>query len=90
MLSMAASAKLDLAEALLMTGKTDEVKTLCESLVAHFRAANMLSGALTAAAFLREAAVKQQITPRHFQRVRRYLADLEWNPDLAFVDPQEL
>jgi len=90
MLSMAASAKLDLAEALLMTGKTDEVRTLCESLVAHFRAANMLSGALTAAAFLREAAVKQQITPRHFQRVRRYLADLEWNPDLAFVDPPEL
>jgi tetratricopeptide (TPR) repeat protein len=55
----AARAELDLAEALFVLGRFDEVVAVCGALVSFFRKANMLSGASTAAAFLKEAAAKR-------------------------------
>jgi tetratricopeptide (TPR) repeat protein len=81
----AAHAQLDLAEALLLLERFDEVHDACTSLFAFFRGANMLTGALTAAAFLREAATSGTLTSQHIQRVRTYLSELERHPDLAFA-----
>ncbi|MGN6186768.1 MAG: hypothetical protein ACTHQM_24290 [Thermoanaerobaculia bacterium] len=52
----AALAQLDLAEAHFVLGRYEEAAAACGALGAFFRQANMLSGALTAAAFLKEAA----------------------------------
>jgi tetratricopeptide (TPR) repeat protein len=81
--------KLDLAEALLMLGRFDEVVSVAETLQMLFREANMLTGALTAAAFLHEAAAARRLTRPQVQTVRRYLADLEREPTLAFARPPD-
>jgi len=66
----AARAQLDFAEALFVLGKFDQVAAACSGLGAFFRGANMLSGALTAAAFLTEAAASKAALERG-ERSRR-------------------
>jgi tetratricopeptide (TPR) repeat protein len=85
MVADAAYAQLDLAEALLLLERFDEVGDACRSLFAFFRGADMLSGALTAAAFLREGAIRGTLTRQHIEGVRTYLAALERHPDLVFI-----
>lgn len=85
----AASAQLDHAEALLILGRYEEVETACGDLFAFFRQAQMLTGAMTAAAYLKEAAASRKLTRRHFEQVRKYLEDLERSPELAFVPPPD-
>jgi tetratricopeptide (TPR) repeat protein len=81
------AAKLDLAEALLMLQKHDEVCVLVSSLVSTFRAASTVSGAVTAASFLADAARGHRLTPQQVQHVRDYLLKLQRNPDLLFLPP---
>jgi tetratricopeptide (TPR) repeat protein len=89
MVGDAAHAQLDLAEALLLLERFAEVHDACTSLFAFFRGANMLTGALTAAAFLREAATRRTLTRQHIEGVRTYLVALERQPDLVFAPPPE-
>lgn len=85
----AALAQLDLAEALVVLNRLDEAREICAALVSFFRRADMLTGAVTAAAFLREAAAKRTITPKHIAYVREYLSALDRSPDLIFPPPPE-
>ena len=81
--------KLDLAEAKLMLDDTAAVRTLCVEIFGFFREACMLTGALTAAAFLEEAAHRERITRKHIDHVRRFVRRLKDDPDALFVRPPE-
>jgi tetratricopeptide (TPR) repeat protein len=85
----AARAQLDLAEALIVLERFDEVRDICAALVSYFRRANMLTGAVTAAAFLKEAAAKRRIVREDVKHVRRYLDALNRQPDLVFIPPSD-
>lgn len=90
MVNYAAHARLDLAEALLVLGRFEDVETACSALVTFYRQAKLLTGALTAAAYLKEAAASRSITSFHISHVRRYLTDLEGSPDLPFVSSPDI
>jgi hypothetical protein len=49
----------------------------------------MLTGALTAASYLKEAAEMRRLTRSDVQHVRRFLADLEKRPQLEFAPPPQ-
>jgi tetratricopeptide (TPR) repeat protein len=77
--------KLHLAEALLMQERFAEVESLAAGLVSRFSDAGLVTGALTAAAFLREAAAARTLTRRQVRHVREYLTQVRENPALLFV-----
>jgi tetratricopeptide (TPR) repeat protein len=98
----AARAQLDFAEALFVLGRFQAAADACATLGAFFRRANMLSGALTAAAFLKEASAAKLRSVRGERRraetrpleqpdflyVRKYLTDVRSEPSLPFHPPQ--
>lgn len=90
MSNFAAHARLDLAEALLVLGRHDEVESICSELIAFYRQAEVLTGALTAAAYLKEAAAARRVTRDDIEHVRRYLAALERSPDRPFAPPPHM
>ena len=49
----------------------------------------MITGALTAAAYLKEAAMNRSLTVEGVRHVRKYLADLDRTPDLLFLPPPQ-
>jgi len=87
MKSDAQLAALHLAEALVVLGRWKPVNSLCTELVVFFRASDMITGALTAASFLKEAAATRSLTRDQIGVVRQYLEALERQPALAFVPP---
>jgi|SRR6185436_9437235 len=87
--SGAARARLDLAEALVQLGRFDEVHAIASALVTYFRNAKMITGALTAAAYLKEAAMNRSLTVEGVRHVRKYLGDLEQTADLLFLPPPQ-
>jgi tetratricopeptide (TPR) repeat protein len=87
--SGAARARLDLAEALVQLGRFDEVHAIASALVTYFRNAKMITGALTAAAYLKEAAMNRSLTVDGVRHVKKYLADVERAPDLLFLPPPQ-
>jgi tetratricopeptide (TPR) repeat protein len=89
MASAAARARLDLAEALVQLGRFNEVHAIASALVTYFRNAAMITGALTAAAYLKEAATSRSLTVEGVRHVRKYLADVERAPDLLFLPPPQ-
>jgi tetratricopeptide (TPR) repeat protein len=89
MASDAALAKLSLAEALHMLHRDDEVVAICSELVSYFRGARMVTGALTAVSFLKEAAAARRLTRRAIVYVREYLSELQERPALAFAPPPD-
>jgi thioredoxin-like negative regulator of GroEL len=82
-----ADAKLDLAEALLMTGRLDEVEALCAEVAFYYRQAGLVTGALTAASFLKEAASKRRLSREHINTIRDYLFAVREDPELPFAPP---
>lgn len=81
----AAYAHLDLVQALLALGQFEELESVCSDLFAFFRHSQMMTGAMTAAAFLKDAAAARSLTPRLIDHVRKYLAELARTPTLAFA-----
>jgi tetratricopeptide (TPR) repeat protein len=82
-----ADAKLDLAETLLMTGGLNEVQMLCAEVALFYREAGLVTGALTAATFLKEAASKRLLRQEHIKVVRNYLLAVREDPELPFAPP---
>lgn len=82
--SDAALATLDLAEGLLLAGWYTEIPGLCTQLVASFTSLGMTSNALTALAFLNEAAAARRATPKLVRYIREYLPHAA---ERAFVLP---
>lgn len=69
-------AALELAEALLLAGRSSEVPAICRDIVARFTRAGMTSRAITALSFLREAVALGQANPSLVRHVHDFLREL--------------
>lgn len=87
MVSDAALAGVDMSEALLMLDRWDEIGKVAAHAFRVLKKAGILTGALTALAYLKEAATKRHLTPETLTAVREYLRRVEREPDLLFVQP---
>lgn len=86
----AALAGVDLAEALLALERWPEIVKVAGHAFRVLKKAGHLTGALTALAYLKEAATKRQVTPGTLQMIREYLRRVEREPDLLFVPPPNI
>jgi len=77
----------DMAEALLVLGRMSEVAELCRSAMQFFTSENLEAspGALTALAYLHEAAQTGHLTFRDVSRVRVFFDNLQTQPTLLFA-----
>jgi tetratricopeptide (TPR) repeat protein len=85
----AALVGLDLLEALVLLGRHDQVRSLATAVLERAKEAGMVPAALTAMAFLREAAESGRLTSSGIGYVKRFLRQLEAEPALQFVRPPE-
>jgi tetratricopeptide (TPR) repeat protein len=85
--SSLADAKLDLAEALLMLGRPQEIETLCREAEACYAKLGYVDGRLAAARFLRNAAANQMLRREDVQHVRTYLEESRDRPETPFAPP---
>jgi tetratricopeptide (TPR) repeat protein len=83
----AADAKLDLAEALLMLGRPQEIEKLCTEAEAAYAKLGLVTGRLEAARYLRNAAAKQLLRREDVQHVRTYLEKSRAKPETPFAPP---
>lgn len=90
MVSHAAYVGLDIAEGLLALGRPAEIVDLAQHLFSAFTKAGMLTGALAALAYLKEAAATQRLTKDDVAAVRTFLQRVERQPALQFVPPPRL
>lgn len=88
MVADAALAGLDLADGLLLIGRAREISTLAARLFTAFNDAGMVTSALSAIAYLKEAADRGTVAPPHVDAVRRFLRRRQ--PELLFAPPPEL
>jgi hypothetical protein len=86
----AALAGVDLAEALLVLERWEEIVKVATHAFRVLKKAGHLTGALTALAYLKEAATKRQVAPETLKVVRDYLRRVDREPDLLFVPPPNL
>lgn len=89
MITDAALADLDRIEALLALGKTDRIVELATRLFHAFANAQMLTSALTAIAYLKEAAGVGKLTLASVETVRQFLRRARRQQDLLFEPPPE-
>jgi tetratricopeptide (TPR) repeat protein len=89
MISDAALVRLDIVEALLVEGHTKQIVDIAARLFRTFRDAGMLTGALTAMAYMKEAAASGRLTLAGVKAVRTYLQRAERQATLAFVPPPD-
>jgi len=87
MVSDAALAGVDMSEALLVLERWAEIEKVAGHAFRVLKKAGHLTGALSALAYLKEAAAKRQLTPEALKLVREYLRRVERVPDLLFVPP---
>jgi hypothetical protein len=66
-----------------------EISQLCSHVIRYFRRSGKLRQALTAAAFLKEAAAHGSLRLETVQHVRSFVQRLERQPDLRFAPPAE-
>jgi tetratricopeptide (TPR) repeat protein len=82
----AALVGLELAEALLIAGQIDQVARICRTILDRFVKEGMMSRAITALAYLREAVAAEKATPTMVRQVREFLQLLPEGRD-GFVLP---
>lgn len=87
MVTDAALAGLDTAEALLVSGHMGQIVPLAQRLFTVFHTAGMLTGALTAIAYIKAVAAAGTLTPGDLQLVRTFLRRVERQPELVFAPP---
>lgn len=87
MLYDAALVGLDVADALLSLGETQSIVELGARLFQSFRNADVVTGALTAVAYMKEAAAQGKLTSQGVAAVRKYLRSAERQPELLFIPP---
>jgi tetratricopeptide (TPR) repeat protein len=87
MVTKSALVGLDLADALLSQNRPGEIVTLAQHLFSAFTHAGMLTGALTALAYLKEAAANGSLTADALREIRTFLRKAERQPSLRFVPP---
>jgi tetratricopeptide (TPR) repeat protein len=87
MVSDAALAGVDMAEALLALDRPAEIVKAAAHAFKVLKNAGIVTGALTALAYLQEAAAKRQLSPDVLMTVRLFLRRIEREPELAFLPP---
>jgi tetratricopeptide (TPR) repeat protein len=89
MSSEAAVLSLELAELLAVNERYADVELVCKSAMEIFQRAGTIytSRALTALAFMREAAAHRKVTPKLVRNVREYIRQLPAQPNLLFAPP---
>lgn len=90
MTSEAALVRLDLAELLLACSAFDQIDAICREAIQSFEAAGLAytSRALTALAYMREAAQRRTVTPVLVKHVREYIRRLPQDGQLLFAPPR--
>lgn len=81
---------LDMMDALLALARPQEIVVIAGELVERFMKAGMLTSALTAFAYLREAAEAGRVTARVIEHVRQFIRRVELEPSLLFAPPPHL
>jgi tetratricopeptide (TPR) repeat protein len=89
MLSDEALVALDMMDALHALDRDRVIITIAAQLIQSFASAGMLTSALAAFAFLKEAAGRGTVTPTVTKYIRRFLSRLERQPALLFLPPEE-
>lgn len=89
MVSDAALASLDVADALLMLGRVEEITKVAKHAFNVLKKAGIHTGALTAMAYVKESAAKRRLSRPILKEVRSFLRRVERQPDLLFVPPPE-
>lgn len=87
MITDAALVGLDIADGLLGIGHTQQIVSLATRLFRVFTNAGMLTGALSALAYIKEAASAGTLTANDLEAVRGFLRRAERQPDLLFAPP---
>jgi tetratricopeptide (TPR) repeat protein len=85
MFSTEALVALDMMDALHALGNQREIMTLSAEILHTFTRAGMLTSALTAFAYLKEAARSGRVTVRSIEHVRQFVSRLEREPALLFL-----
>jgi tetratricopeptide (TPR) repeat protein len=82
-----ACASIDAAESLIAVGRPDQVAQLCRGAIEYFRVAGLAysTGAMTALAYLHEAAADGRITANDVAAVRVFVERLPEKPNLVFA-----
>lgn len=78
---------LDIIEALLALNKPRRIVALAQQIVSTFTKAGKLTGALSALAYLKEAAASGALSVSDLKQVRSFLRRAELQPNLQFVHP---
>ena len=89
MITDAALVRLDIVEALLALAETDQIAETAARLFRLFRDAGMMTGALTAMAYMKEAAAAGKLTAAGVDAVRTYLRRSSRQPELLFQPPPD-
>lgn len=79
---------LDLVALWLQQGRAAEVRTLAEEMYETFELLEVRQAAQHALYFVREACRRQRLTVPMIQRVRSFIEQVSWNPELRF-EPAE-
>jgi tetratricopeptide (TPR) repeat protein len=89
MITLAALVRLDVVEVLLARDETKQIADSAARLFRLFKDAGMMTGALTAMAYMKEAATAGKLTTADVNAVRSYLHRSSRQPDLLFQPPSE-
>lgn len=89
MVSDAALAGIDMAEALLVLDLPTEIVKVAAHSFKVLKKAGIVTGALTALAYLKEAAAKGRVNTTVLTTVRVFLRRVEREPDLVFLPPRQ-
>lgn len=81
---------LDIMETFLLLGEPREVQRAAGNVVRILKDAGIVSGALTAADYLSQAAAMQKVTPSLIDYIRAYFRRVNLQPDLTFIPPAAL
>ena len=88
--SDAALVTLDIMETHLLLGQPREVQRAAGNILKLFKEAGMVTGAMTAADYLKQAATMQKVTPNLISYIRSYFRQVAAEPGFAFLPPQPL
>lgn len=88
MIGMATGVALDLAEAYSLIPRPADVVPICTWMIQDFLARGQLTSAMTAFAFLRDAAAHGSLRTEDVRHVKRFVAQLERQPALLFLPPR--
>jgi hypothetical protein len=87
MVTDAALAGLDMADALLVLGRAEQIAKVSEHSFRILKKAGVLTGALAALAYMKETAAKGQLDAKFIQDIRTFLRRAERDPEMSFVPP---